>query len=180
MPRYVAFLRAINVGGHTVKMDRLRALFEAMGFDGVSTFIASGNVIFDSPSEDAAALEGRIERHLQAELGYAVGTFLRTAQEVARAAAAKPFGDATDEAGRTLMVTFLKTPLEAGAVRRLKELESENDRFQADGLELWWLTGARMTDSPAAAPMAKIMGASGTMRNVTTVRKLAAKHPPEA
>ncbi len=46
MPTYVAFLRAINVGGHNVKMEVLRALFEAQGYADVATFIASGNVIF--------------------------------------------------------------------------------------------------------------------------------------
>jgi len=48
MTRYIAFLRAINVGGHTVKMEHLRGIFESMGFSNVETFIASGNVIFAS------------------------------------------------------------------------------------------------------------------------------------
>lgn len=67
VPRYVAFLRAINVGGHTVKMDNLRRLFEAMGFTNVEPFIASGNVIFDSTSKSTAALEKKIEAHMQGE-----------------------------------------------------------------------------------------------------------------
>ena len=83
MPRYIAFLRAINVGGHTVKMDALRELFEALGFEQVETFIASGNVIFETTETDTAALERRIETHLQAALGYAVATFLRSDAEVA-------------------------------------------------------------------------------------------------
>ncbi len=57
MPKYVALLRAINVGGHTVKMDHLRRLFEALGFTNVETFIASGNVIFDSTSKSTKAFE---------------------------------------------------------------------------------------------------------------------------
>ena len=61
MPKYVAFLRAINVGGHLVKMDYLRTLFEALGFENVETFIASGNVIFDSKSKNTQALEKKIE-----------------------------------------------------------------------------------------------------------------------
>ena len=65
MPKYVAFLRAINVGGHTVKMDQLRRLFEALGFSDVQTFIASGNVIFDSKSKSTKALEKKIEKYLQ-------------------------------------------------------------------------------------------------------------------
>jgi len=48
MPRYVALLRGINLGGHTVKMDRLKKLFEELGLKNVETFIASGNVIFES------------------------------------------------------------------------------------------------------------------------------------
>jgi uncharacterized protein (DUF1697 family) len=47
MNKHIAFLRAINVGGHTVKMDTLRQLFESLGFTNVETFLASGNVIFE-------------------------------------------------------------------------------------------------------------------------------------
>jgi uncharacterized protein (DUF1697 family) len=68
--RYVAFLRAINVGGHIVKMDQLRKLFEGLRLANVETFIASGNVIFDCGAEDAQKLERRIEAHLQKSLGY--------------------------------------------------------------------------------------------------------------
>ena len=78
MPRYVAFLRAINVGGHVVKMDDLRRRFAQLGFTEVETFIASGNVIFSSPSRDAAALEKKIERQLEKSFGYEVKTFVRT------------------------------------------------------------------------------------------------------
>ena len=69
MPRYVAFLRAINVGGHTVKMEDLRRLFETMGFANVETFIASGNVIFESKSKNTQAMERKIENHLRESLG---------------------------------------------------------------------------------------------------------------
>ena len=74
MPKYFAFLRAINVGGHTVKMDYLRALFEALGFANVETFIASGNVIFETKSKDTNALQREIEKHLHQALGYEVAT----------------------------------------------------------------------------------------------------------
>jgi len=60
LAKYIAFLRAINVGGHTVKMDHLRSLFEALGFSNVETFIASGNVIFESKSKSTRALERRL------------------------------------------------------------------------------------------------------------------------
>ncbi|NUO79794.1 DUF1697 domain-containing protein, partial [candidate division KSB1 bacterium] len=91
MPQYLAFLRAINVGGHTVKMDQLRRLFEALGFANVETFIASGNVIFTSPSKSTKALEKKIEKHLHESLGYEVATFIRTTAELAVVAQYKPF-----------------------------------------------------------------------------------------
>ena len=82
MPRYFALLRGINVGGHRVKMDRLRELVEALAFEQVETFIASGNVIFSSPSCDVPATEERIARHLQGALGYEVTTFIRSQSEL--------------------------------------------------------------------------------------------------
>src|SRR5258705_10757420 len=93
MPKYVAFLRAINVGGHTVKMDHLRSLFEAMGFANVETFIASGNAIFDSKIRNMKALEGKIEKALAAKLGYEVKTFIRSVTELAEVSRYKPFDD---------------------------------------------------------------------------------------
>src|SRR3954469_1096146 len=76
--RYIAFLRGINVGGHRVKMDRLRDLFTALGFSNVATFIASGNVIFEAPATDVTELEERIEAQLERSLGYEVEIFVRT------------------------------------------------------------------------------------------------------
>src|ERR1043166_2432444 len=89
--RLVAFLRAINVGGHTVTMERLRKEFEGMGFSGVETFIASGNVIFTARAGNPAALGKKIEARLRAALGYEVATFVRTAEEVAAVAGYQPF-----------------------------------------------------------------------------------------
>ena len=65
MPRYVAFLRAVNVGGRIVKMDALRGHFAAAGFANVETFIASGNVIFDTRAKAGPALEAKIEAALE-------------------------------------------------------------------------------------------------------------------
>ena len=91
MPRFIAFLRAINVGGHTVKMDDLRQLFEALGFSGVETFIASGNVVFETTARNTKVLEGKIERRLREALGYEVATFIRTDAELADIANYTPF-----------------------------------------------------------------------------------------
>ena len=91
MIRYIALLRAINVGGHKVKMDRLRKLFESLGLSNVETFIASGNVNFDSPAEDARTLEKQIEDYLRKSLGFEVATFVRLVSELEAIAGYRPF-----------------------------------------------------------------------------------------
>ena len=168
--RYVAFLRAINVGGHTVKMDRLRQIFEALPIKNVSTFIASGNVLFESPAA-AIHLEASIELQLRKHLGYPVGTFIRTIPELQKVAALDPF---SGEEG-TLYVGFLKTKASAEAARSLAGCSNETDRFHVNGREVYWLGKAGFAGSTfSGAKLEKIVGPA-TMRNITTVTKLAAK-----
>jgi uncharacterized protein (DUF1697 family) len=177
MPRHIAFLRAINVGGHTIKMSHLRALFEALGFRQVETFIASGNVLFDTAARDTAALESRIERHLKDALGYAVATFLRSPAEVAAIAAYRPFRAADPvPAGEPLMVGFLKAPPSAEVGRRVVALRTDTDDFHVHGRELyWWARVGVGKSSVGGALLEKTLGAPATFRNVTTVRRLALK-----
>jgi len=73
MTRCIAFLSAINVGGRTVKMEVLRQQFEALGFTKVGTFIASGNVIFETPAKNMHTLEKKIEQQLRAVLEKTLG-----------------------------------------------------------------------------------------------------------
>lgn len=179
LQRSIALLRAINVGGHTVKMDQLRALFEELGFANVTTYIASGNVIFDAPPEDTPELEGRIEQHLRAALGYEVITFVRSAAELAAVAAYAPFPPSSDPI-HGMYVSFMKAPLPAETVQRLLALNTATDEFHAHGREFYWLCRTRLSESPlfTGTLLAKTVGVPTTMRNVTTVRKLAAKYAP--
>ncbi len=91
MPQYIAFLRAINIGGHTVKMDELRRQFESWGFTGVETFIASGNVIFETEPDSPQQLESLLEGRLLQALGYQAATFIRTPAELTAIAGCRPF-----------------------------------------------------------------------------------------
>ena len=111
MPRFIALLRAINVGGHTVTMDRLRRLFEELGFTAVETFIASGNVIFESARRNGQALKRKIAQHLEKSLRYEVKTFIRSGAELAAVARHQAFPAAELEAeGVSLYVAFLPSP----------------------------------------------------------------------
>src|SRR5262245_9671806 len=97
MPRYIAFLRSVNVGGRTIKMERLRDVFSAQGFQNVETFIASGNVIFETRRKSGPALEKAVEGALRSEFAYDIPTFVRSADEVAAIAAYEPFSKAEAE-----------------------------------------------------------------------------------
>lgn len=178
MPRHIAFLRGINVGGHRVKMEELRRLFGGLGFSDVSTFIASGNVVFESPTEDGAGLEREIEGHLKKELGYEVATFIRSIVELRAIAALEPFGAADPD--HSLYVVFLHAPPDDEARRALSDLRSAFDDFQVEEREIYWLCRGRLTESPAfKGAFAKAMGRTRTtMRKVTTLRRMVAKYTP--
>jgi uncharacterized protein (DUF1697 family) len=178
MPKYVAFLRAINVGGHTVRMDHLRGLFESLGFSSVETFIASGNVIFDSRSKSTKALETKIEKCLQDALGYEVRTFIRSTAELAVIAKYAPFkaADLKSE-GSGLYIAFLEDSPGDEAKQKLLPYITETDELHVFGRELYWLSRTKMTESQfSGARLEKIFGMRVTFRNSTTVKKIALKY----
>ena len=178
MPRYIALLRGINVGGHRVKMDRLRGLFEQLDLDDVSTFIASGNVLFATASEDREGLRLRIESHLERELGYAVATFLRTSDELAGIAAR----DARTGSGEwgpesSHYVVFLQDGPTAALEDGLAALASEIDDFEVAEREVHWRTRGKVSESPlfGQAIERAFRGIPNTMRNMNTVNRLIEK-----
>lgn len=178
MPKYVAFLRAINVGGHTVKMDQLRELFVSLGFRNVETFIASGNVIFDSPSKNTAALEKKIETRLLQALGYQVATFIRSTAELAEIAQQQPFAASElNSDGDVLYIGFMAAVPSDAAKEKLLASRTKTDDFQLQNRELFWLLRTRFSDSEfSGGKLEKILGLSATLRNSTTVKKIAAKY----
>ena len=177
MPRFIAFLRAINVGGHIVKMDRLRGLFEALGFANVETFIASGNVIFEAPATPATTLEEQIERHLRQALGYEVATFIRSTAELEAIARYQPFPADELAAGNALYIAFLPAPPTGEALDKLMAFRTEVDDFHVHEREVYWLCRKKLSESTfSGALLEKTLGMPATMRNSTTVRKLAAKY----
>ena len=174
MPRFVAFLRALNVGGHTVEMARLKKLFEQLSFTAVETFIASGNVLFDAPRTTPAVLERKIAAHLEKSLGYGVATFLRTPEELAATLAHRAF--AKERAGSTLHIGFLGAPATAAATKLVLALTSDIDDFHVHGRELYWRCAGRFSDSVVSGPrLEKALGQPTTLRKITTVEKLARK-----
>ena len=130
MPRYAALLRAINVGGRTVKMAELCALFERAKLANVRSVIASGNVLFDARSSDVAALERRIESALRDALGYDVDTFVRTPDDLDALVAHEPFDPSDPVLERdTVHVVFTRSVIDDAARERILALRTSYDDF---------------------------------------------------
>jgi len=173
MTKYVAFLRAINVGGHTVKMERLSGLFESLGFARVETFIASGNVIFETAAKNSAAFEKKIADHLERDLGYEVDTFVRTIQGTAEIEKRCPFrAKQKDDA---VYVAFLHEPLDGAGKSALTAVKNKMNDFAVIDREIYWLRLKRDDSIFLKNSLEKIVKASTTLRNMTTVGKIVEK-----
>ena len=174
MSQYVAFLRAINVGGHVVKMDQLRKLFEDMGLTNVKTFIASGNVIFESATKSPQVLEQKTSRALEKALGYAVGVFIRSAAEIAEIAGHQAYTDAELQEG-SLYIGLLSAALTASEQKIVAAMQTPVDALRVKGRELYWHAGQNFRDAEfSPAKLEKKLGKAATFRNVTTMRRIAA------
>ncbi|HEX7919100.1 MAG TPA: DUF1697 domain-containing protein [Gemmatimonadales bacterium] len=177
MPRYFAFLRAINVGGHTVKNTELVKLFAGAGIPGAETFIASGNVTFTSTAK-SVGLEKKLEAHFEKKLGYEVKTFLRTHAELVTIGETRPFPKARHASATVLVVGFLAEAPTAAQKKILAGFNNDESDFAAIGRELYWLCQVNQSASAFfKVPFEKRFGAASTWRNMNTVERLLAKYP---
>lgn len=109
MPKYVAFLRGINVGGHhKVPMAHLCNEFESMGFSNIITVLNSGNIIFDSDNKSVENLESGVSDHLKSVYGFAIPTIVRSAGEIWELFELAPFRDVAVTKDTRLYVSFLQ------------------------------------------------------------------------
>ena len=173
--RYVAFLRAVNVGKRTMRMDSLKASCEAIDLANVATFIASGNVVFDS-RRAAAALESRIETKLEADFGFVVDTMIRSIDQLREVQAHVSSRRFLAGPGVSLYVGFLKRePAQPGRAA-VAALSNDVDRISVHGRELYWQARKGFAESTlTAARLEKLLGTSATLRNMNTVERLLSK-----
>jgi uncharacterized protein (DUF1697 family) len=158
-------------------MERLRKPFQDLGFSGVETFIASGNVIFETRAAAGPALERRIAARLAKCLGYEVATFVRTGAEVTAIARHEPFTAAARSAAGALVVGFLADPLTPAARKALMALRTDVDDFEIRGREVFWLCRKKQSESTFSnAVFERVLKVRATFRAATTVTRLAAKY----
>lgn len=160
-------------------MDALRTIFEDLKLQRVSTFIASGNVIFETRASARDSLERKIEAQLRHSLGFDVATMLRTDSEVARVAAYEPFDRAAMDAAGGMNVGFLSGELKGDALAAVELMTTDVDKFHVKGCEVYWMCSSKVSESKFSnVRFEKACGRSVTFRSVKTVRKLAALYPP--
>lgn len=165
MTSYIALLRAVNVGGTgKLPMTDLKKLCEDAGFTGVKTYIASGNVVFQSKlAEDK--VKAKLESALQAYAGTPVGAMVRTAAEMAEVVKKNPF---SEHPGSLVVAIFLDTPPAADALENCKHHNGEQMHLGKREVYAWYPDG--MGKSKLVIPAAK----TGTARNMNTCARLAA------
>jgi uncharacterized protein (DUF1697 family) len=174
MPTYISMLRGINVGGHNkVPMDQLRAMFEALGFEQVRTYIQSGNVVFKAAKSNPADFSARIEKKILAQFGFAVSVITRTPEEVHKAIQNNPFVKESKTEPAKVYIAFLSQAPAADAVKKLEALATVSEQLRHAGGEvyLYYRDGmgrAKLTGSV----LEKVLAVTATARNWNTVTKL--------
>ena len=176
MALHGAFLRGMNVGGHRITNAELRAEFESLGFESVATFRASGNVVFESKGKSESKLRTEIEKGLEEGLGYAVPTFIRTAAELQKIAAAEPFEAKAVKASKgKLQVELLsKSPTKANRDKVLA-LATDQDLLAFGKRELFWLPSGGTLDSDLDHKAIEKLVGQATTRTLGTMEQLAGK-----
>ena len=171
--KYVAFLRAINVGGHAIiKMADLKRMFESAGPENVQTFIQSGNVIFESEA-DSDVLVKQIGRQLEKAAEYKIHVFVRTMREVQTIAEKPRFTPKGDE---TVFVSFLNKKPDKKSQQAVLAFRSEADDFAFKGRELYNLRRDRENSIFSGNFVEKLLKMPATTRNLTTITKIVEKY----
>ncbi len=170
MPRFAAFLRGINVGGHRVTKERLVDIVEGCGFVDVTTWRASGNLLLSGETEDAGLVEDRLERALTSGLGYPVPVLVRDLPALEAVAAANPFAGASGRGKH--QVIFLRDAPGSEQWAPARALAGPDDLVILSGREIHWSPSAGVLDSEFdLTKLDRLLGPS-TARTMNTIREV--------
>lgn len=168
-------LRGINVGGKTMKMEKLRASFDALGFKDVRTYIQSGNVLFETAAKNPAGMIHRIEEKILSDSGLEVQVFVRTVAELADVVKRNPFPRDRAIEVTKLHVTFLQQDAPASAATALESLAIGAERFHVSGREIYLYCPNSYGTSKLANPfIERKLRVGATTRNWKSVNTLLA------
>ena len=171
--RYIALLRGINVGGkRKVEMKRLKALLGNIGCTGVSTYLNSGNAIFES-EEDQEQLSIRVNKELEREFGFEIPTLVKSEKEIKRIADAIPESWQNDKEQKT-DVAYLFA--DVNSEETLAEIPAKREYAEiiyTDGAVVWHVLRKDYNKSQLNKLISRKLYQQMTIRNVNTARFLA-------
>lgn len=171
--KYVALLRAINVGGNSLmRMADLRQAFEAFGATDVSTYIQTGNVIFSTTVPDPERLARDLERHLAATLGYRGTVYVLAREQLVEAAANNPFDPAGRDAEQQCQLMFMDREPEAERREALLAMQGKDYRLAIHDKVLYFAYPRASAGRRRAIDFEKVLGVTGTVRGWKVVDKL--------
>jgi uncharacterized protein (DUF1697 family) len=171
--RYVALLRAVNVGGNNkVPMARLRELADGLGYIDVATYVQSGNLVLSADVKKAADIEAAVAEVIRTDLGVDISVMVRSRKELAAVIDANPFGDIADDPKR-LLVNVLAAQPAADRIEALDPAEFEPERYEfGDRCIYQWFPEGVGRSKMATAPWDRRLGVRGTGRNWRTITTL--------
>ncbi|HEU5140781.1 MAG TPA: DUF1697 domain-containing protein [Bacillales bacterium] len=168
MITYIVLLRGINIPGKIVKMDRLRSIFAAMGFQNVRTYIQSGNVLFEAEEQSTDLLAEQIVEELQKNFDFPIPVAIRTLNEWEEVIRQNPFPDKEPQ------VSFLSGKPSDDALDKVKSYQDRSDdEIQILGREVYLVCkGSYHKTLYSNAFLERNLQVSSTTRNWKTVNKL--------
>ena len=170
--RYVALLRAVNVGGCKLPMAELREVCAGLGWEKVATYIQSGNVVFDAAGQPAA-LEAALEQAVTDRFGFERPVIVRSAKQWADYAAGSPFPDEEATRANVLLLGLAKAPVAAGAAEALEARGAAGEQVRQERDALWFFfPDGSGTSKLTPSAIDKAAGSPVTTRNWRTVLKL--------
>jgi uncharacterized protein (DUF1697 family) len=164
-------LRGINIGGHKIKMDELRQMCESLGYESVTTYIQSGNIIFQS-NKNAEEIGRHIEKEIEVVFGFIVTVVLRTLDDFQQIINNCPYDPNGFKEGESLHVSFLSEAPPAEKVQQLENYDGGVNVFYLNDKALFLYLRQSILHSKLAVQLSKL-GVPTTVRNWNTVKKLA-------
>jgi uncharacterized protein (DUF1697 family) len=172
VPKYIALLRGVNVGQNLLKMDRLRLLCAELAFEGVVTYVQSGNAVFEAGGSASDCIRA-LEQRLAGETRLPVTVIVKTPAEMKSIIRRNPFvGDKSVDHSK-LHVTFLADAATKEGIARLGAIKAGPDQFRTAGKEVYLYCPSGYGESKLAnSAIEKALGVRATTRNWNTVNKL--------
>lgn len=174
MKTYIALLRGINVGGRNkLPMRELVEVLKDLGLQSITTYIQSGNVIFESEDANTSDLSERIGAAIHTSHGFTPQVVLLELEELESAIASNPYSDAEGEP-KTTHFYFLAGEPENPDLETLKSIKASSERFTLKGKVFYLHAPDGIGRSKLAARVEKALGVPATARNWRTVYKILA------